>query len=51
MFGDIRSTEKIDVVIANGENSAGGFGITPAIADELFALKIDVITTRKSHLG
>lgn len=43
--GDIRSTEKIDVVIVNGENSAGGFGITPAIADELFALKVDVITT------
>lgn len=31
-------------VIANGENSAGGVGITGAIADELFALGIDGIT-------
>ena len=29
---DIRKTEAIDVVIANGENSAAGFGITPAVA-------------------
>lgn len=43
--GDIRTSQGIDVVIANGENSAGGFGITPQIADELFALKIDVITS------
>jgi 2',3'-cyclic-nucleotide 2'-phosphodiesterase len=35
----------IDLVIANGENSAGGFGITPVIAEELFELDIDVITT------
>lgn len=34
-----------DIVIANGENSAGGFGITPEIADELFSLHVDVITT------
>ena len=31
-------------VIANGENSAGGVGITPAIAEEFFALGIDVVT-------
>ena len=35
----------IDLVIANGENSAGGFGITPQIAEELFDLNVDVITT------
>jgi len=35
----------IDIVIANGENSAAGFGITPALAEELFDLNIDVITT------
>ena len=35
----------IDLVIANGENSAAGFGITPALAEELFDLNIDVITT------
>lgn len=35
----------IDLVIANGENSAAGFGITPALAEDLFDLGIDVITT------
>jgi metallophosphoesterase (TIGR00282 family) len=35
----------IDLVIANGENSAAGFGITPPLAEELFELGIDVITT------
>jgi len=34
-----------DLTIANGENAAGGFGITPQIAEELFELGIDVITT------
>ena len=34
-----------DLVIANGENSAAGFGITPGLAEELFDLGIDVITT------
>ncbi|MBI3753698.1 MAG: YmdB family metallophosphoesterase, partial [Deltaproteobacteria bacterium] len=40
-------TEKyaIDFVIANGENAAGGFGITPNIAEELIGLNIDVITS------
>ncbi|MBM2838510.1 MAG: metallophosphoesterase, partial [Deltaproteobacteria bacterium] len=35
----------LDLVIANGENAAGGFGITPDIAEELFGLGINVITT------
>lgn len=35
----------IGLVIANGENAAGGFGITPSVADELFGLEIDVITS------
>src|SRR5882724_8121279 len=35
----------IQLVIANGENSADGFGITPQIADELFGYGVDVITT------
>jgi 2',3'-cyclic-nucleotide 2'-phosphodiesterase len=35
----------VDLVIANGENAAAGFGITPALADELFELGIDVMTT------
>jgi 2',3'-cyclic-nucleotide 2'-phosphodiesterase len=35
----------IDLVIANGENAAAGFGITPSLAEELFELGIDVLTT------
>ncbi len=35
----------IDVVIANGENAAGGFGITEKTASELFNYGIHVITT------
>jgi metallophosphoesterase (TIGR00282 family) len=31
-------------VVVNGENAAGGLGITPQIADELFAAGVDVIT-------
>jgi metallophosphoesterase (TIGR00282 family) len=34
-----------DVVIANGENAAAGFGITPQIANDLLGLGIDVLTT------
>ena len=41
----LRRRLKIDLVIANGENSAGGFGLTRAIAEEFFATGIDVITT------
>lgn len=33
-----------DITIVNGENSAGGFGITPKIAEDLFSLGIDCIT-------
>jgi len=35
----------IDFVIANGENSAAGFGITGDIADVLFGYGIDVMTS------
>jgi 2',3'-cyclic-nucleotide 2'-phosphodiesterase len=35
---------QVDLVIANAENSAGGFGITPLISEELLALGIDVLT-------
>ncbi|MFH1847765.1 MAG: TIGR00282 family metallophosphoesterase [Candidatus Omnitrophota bacterium] len=41
----LRKSEKIGFVIANGENAAGGSGITPRIADELFASGVDVITS------
>jgi 2',3'-cyclic-nucleotide 2'-phosphodiesterase len=42
---EIVRRQSIDLIIANGENAAAGFGITPALAEELFELNIDVITT------
>jgi hypothetical protein len=41
----IVAEEKIDLAIANAENSAGGFGITPQLADDLFGYGLDVLTT------
>jgi len=41
----LRDRHAPDFVIANGENSAGGNGITPRIAEELFSLGVDVITS------
>jgi 2',3'-cyclic-nucleotide 2'-phosphodiesterase len=43
-LADITRTQSVDLVIANGENSAAGFGITPRIAGELFAAGVEVIT-------
>src|SRR5581483_9338527 len=42
---DIISSEKIQLAIANAANSAGGFGITPLIAQELFSMGLDALTT------
>lgn len=41
----IQVDEGVDFTIANAENSAGGFGVTPTIAEELFGLGIDVLTS------
>jgi len=41
----IKEEYGIDFVIANGENAAGGMGITPPVARELFSSGIGVITT------
>lgn len=41
----LRRQHDLDVVIANGENSAGGSGITPKTAAEIFDAGVDVITT------
>jgi len=41
---DIVAQESIDLVLANGENAASGFGITPAIADTLLSEGIEVLT-------
>jgi len=42
---DIVKTNHIDLAIANAENAAGGFGVTPSIAEELFAMGLDVLTS------
>jgi 2',3'-cyclic-nucleotide 2'-phosphodiesterase len=42
---EITAAEQIHLTIANAENSAGGFGITPPLADELFGYGIDVLTS------
>ncbi len=41
----LRAAEHIDLVIANGENSAGGRGLTQETAEELLNAGVDVITT------
>jgi len=41
----IAKKQKIDFVTVNAENVAGGSGITPAMADEIFSGGIDVITS------
>lgn len=41
----IREQHHVDVVIANGENAAGGFGLTGQTADEMFAAGVDFITS------
>ncbi len=39
------ASHDIDIVIANGENAAGGFGITREISTELFGLGIAAMTS------
>src|ERR1700742_775611 len=44
-LGQLRERLRLDFVIANGENAAGGFGLTRATANELFGAGVDCITT------
>jgi metallophosphoesterase (TIGR00282 family) len=41
----VMETNAVDLLVINGENAAGGFGITPSIAEELFDMGAHVITT------
>lgn len=41
----ITNKYKIDLVLANGENAAGGFGITEKVASELFSYGIHILTS------
>jgi 2',3'-cyclic-nucleotide 2'-phosphodiesterase len=43
-LADLVENQHIDLVIANGENSAAGFGITPRIAEELLQGGVEVLT-------
>jgi 2',3'-cyclic-nucleotide 2'-phosphodiesterase len=40
----LRETHGADFVVVNGENAAGGVGITPKVAEELFGAGVDAIT-------
>src|ERR671933_663299 len=42
---DLREQHEVDLTVMNAENVAGGFSITPRLADELFANGIDVMTS------
>jgi metallophosphoesterase (TIGR00282 family) len=44
-IGHVRRANDVDLTIINAENAAGGFGVTPQIADDLFELGADVLTT------
>ena len=45
LVSGLRTEYDVDLVIANGENAAGGFGITAETAEELLNSGVDVITT------
>lgn len=44
-MGHVRAAHGVELTIVNVENAAGGFGVTPAIAEEIFDLGADVLTT------
>lgn len=40
----LKTQHALDLIIANGENAAGGAGITPKVASEIYDAGVDVIT-------
>jgi metallophosphoesterase (TIGR00282 family) len=44
-IGHVCETNAVDLIIINAENAAGGFGLTPQIAEDMFDLGADVLTT------
>ncbi len=44
-LASLRKEWKPDIVLVNGENAAGGFGITPEIVTQFYQAGVDVITT------
>jgi metallophosphoesterase (TIGR00282 family) len=45
LLPEIKSEHGVELAIANGENAAGGLGLTPETADELFQSGVDIITS------
>ena len=45
LVGPLRNRHKVDFCVVNGENSAGGSGITPKIFQELRDAGVDIVTT------
>ncbi|MBI5509840.1 MAG: TIGR00282 family metallophosphoesterase [Deltaproteobacteria bacterium] len=41
----LKRERQLDAVVANGENAAGGKGLTPELADEMLTAGIDVVVT------
>lgn len=41
----LRQERDVDFVVANGENLAGGYGVTPSLVEDLFGWGVDVITS------
>ena len=44
-IGHVCQANAVELVVINAENAAGGFGVTPQIAEDLFDLGADVLTT------
>lgn len=45
LLSRLREENSVDLCIGNAENAAGGFGLTPEVAEDLFGLGIDVLTS------
>lgn len=45
VLDSLLTEHSVDLCIANGENAAGGFGLTPDTANDLFRLGVDVLTS------
>jgi metallophosphoesterase (TIGR00282 family) len=45
LLPELREKHGIDLIVANGENAAGGIGLTPETAQELLQTGVDVITS------
>jgi len=44
-IGHVCKANNVELIVINAENAAGGFGVTPQIAEDLFDLGADVLTT------